>query len=484
MSGRVIVLRGDAAHLPLPDASVDAVVCDPPYGLEFMGKEWDTFKTGDGFRRSRNEADIGRDSVFGRTSKTSPEFITGNHQHREKPRFTADHMGKGFKAIPNTYEAGAPFQKWCESWARECLRVLKPGGYLLAFGGTRTSHRLTCGIEDAGFEIRDATADLTGREAPGLMWIYGSGMPKSRDAARSVDMQVCPLPGRHHMRKVPSNPKPDDHVCPESEEGQTWQGWGSTAKPAWEPIVVGRKPLVGTMGRNLLEYGTGALNLAACQVGTEPRVNNAGGAFSLQRVSRVEQGYRPNVTASRDEASEVAGRWPPNVIFSHAPECLPVGTRTIRGDNRTGGTAGAREASRTSVPTAEAVSRTGDCTVTPRWRHGTARPAARSLNWMRRAACSPRVRTRPGAGLTSSGSLRRVRRASRMRSPSGANSGGASRFFPVFHYEAKADTASRPRLPDGTTWPTVKPVPLIRWLLRLVVPPGGTVGDFFCGTNG
>ena len=110
------------------------------------------------------------------------------------------------------WESPASFQRWCTSWARECLRVLRPGGYLLAFGGSRTSHRLTCGIEDAGFEIRDATADLTGREAPGLMWIYGSGMPKSRDAARAVDMQVCPLPGRHHMRKVPSNPKPDDHV--------------------------------------------------------------------------------------------------------------------------------------------------------------------------------------------------------------------------------------------------------------------------------
>ena len=313
MTGRVIVLRGDAAHLPLPDASIDAVVCDPPYGLEFMGKEWDTFKTGDGFRRNRNEADAGRDSVFGRTSRTSPEYIRGGRLGKQpvigesdgtpfrrnegtpswaasgNPRCTNCGGTKYDRTRPNGCSCDAPvfpaesapqmavFQSWCESWARECLRVLKPGGYLLAFGGTRTSHRLTCGIEDAGFEIRDATADLTGREAPGLMWIYGSGMPKSRDAARAVDMQVCPLPGRHHMRKVPSNPKPDDHVCPESEEGQAWQGWGSTAKPAWEPIVVGRKPLVGTMGRNLLEYGTGALNLAACQVGTEPRVNNAGG---------------------------------------------------------------------------------------------------------------------------------------------------------------------------------------------------------------
>jgi len=103
----VVILRGDAARLPLPNEGVDAVVCDPPYALEFMGREWDAFEP-------------------------------------------------------------AAFQSWCATWARECLRVLKPGGHLLAFGGSRTWHRLTCGIEDAGFEVRDSVADLTGYDAPGL----------------------------------------------------------------------------------------------------------------------------------------------------------------------------------------------------------------------------------------------------------------------------------------------------------------------------
>src|SRR5690242_12528973 len=118
----------------LDACSIDSVVTDPPYGLEFMGKDWDG---SDGFRRSLNEADAGRDTVFGRTSRRAPEYKTSNI-----------------------------FQAWCNAWARECLRVLKPGGHLIAFGGSRTYHRLACAVEDAGFEIRDQ-----------LQWIYGSGFP-------------------------------------------------------------------------------------------------------------------------------------------------------------------------------------------------------------------------------------------------------------------------------------------------------------------
>ena len=144
--GPVTVYAGDCIEVlrSLPDASVHAVVCDPPYGLEFMGREWDG---ADGFRRSLNAADAGRENVFGRTSSTSPE-----------------------------YRADATFQRWCEAWASECLRVLKPGGHLLAFGGSRTWHRLAAGVEDAGFEIRDSIA-----------WLYGSGFPKSLDVAKAID---------------------------------------------------------------------------------------------------------------------------------------------------------------------------------------------------------------------------------------------------------------------------------------------------------
>ena len=126
----------------LPDASVDSVVTDPPYNLSFMGKGWDTFPI-----RKRGQGGTG---------------INSEHAG-----------GVEFKA---SAEASHAFQQWCEAWATECLRILKPGGHLLAFGGSRTWHRLACAVEDAGFEVRDSIA-----------WLYGSGFPKSLDVSKAID---------------------------------------------------------------------------------------------------------------------------------------------------------------------------------------------------------------------------------------------------------------------------------------------------------
>ena len=135
----------------IADASVDAVVTDPPYGLEFMGKEWDApWKQG---------ADVHAEARNRRAEEMGDE---------NKRRYIASAVNK--------YAAGLPFQQWCEMWATECLRVLKPGGHLLAFGGTRTWHRLACAVEDAGFEVRDSIA-----------WMYGSGFPKSLDVSKAID---------------------------------------------------------------------------------------------------------------------------------------------------------------------------------------------------------------------------------------------------------------------------------------------------------
>lgn len=408
MTGRVIVLRGGAAHLPLPDASIHAVVCDPPYGLEFMGREWDTFKTGDGFRRSRNEADAGRGNVFGRTSRTSPEYITDVKPSAARIRERVDGRtnpasGKSTTRTPEAYVAGSTFQRWCEAWAGECLRVLKPGGYLLAFGGTRTWHRLVCGLEDAGFEIRESVADLTGYDAPGLMWTYGSGFPKSANVSRAIDRKM-----------VPGETDP-----PVSSEGVPWSGWGTALKPGWEPIAVARKPLAGTVAANVLTYGTGALNIDGCRldgvkdVPASPRRAPQGPAYG-------ELGNDPGTGSGWDRN---VGRWPPNVLLSEDA---------------------AAEMDRQSGITSE---------------------TARTLN--RNGA-----RQMDGWGL-----------AAESKGVVHGDSGGASRFFPVFRYEAKADASERPRLPDGTAWPTVKPVALMRWLVRLVTPPGGTILDPFCGTG-
>jgi DNA modification methylase len=153
MDGRVVLHCGDCLEVmaSFESNSVDAFVTDPPYGLEFMGREWDG---ADGFRRALNAADVGRESVFGRTSRKSPE-----------------------------YKTGPVFQQFMHAMACEALRVLKPGGHLVAFAGTRTYHRLACAIDDAGFEVRDM-----------LSWLYGSGFPKSLDVAKAMDKRGGALP--------------------------------------------------------------------------------------------------------------------------------------------------------------------------------------------------------------------------------------------------------------------------------------------------
>jgi hypothetical protein len=152
---KVTLYAGDCLDVlrELPDASVDAVVTDPPYGLEFMGKDWDRFD-------QTPAAWATRDKSEDLTGKSSSPFLA---------------------ASVNKYAAGLPFQQWCHLWTVECLRVLKPGGHLLAFGGTRTYHRLACAVEDAGFEVRDFIA-----------WLYGSGFPKSLDVTDALGRIVPP----------------------------------------------------------------------------------------------------------------------------------------------------------------------------------------------------------------------------------------------------------------------------------------------------
>src|SRR5688500_4525271 len=180
----VRVLEGDCRDVlrTLPTESVHSIVTDPPYHLT-TGKKGGT-----------GPASVNLDSPYGRSRITTGGF-----------------MGA-------TWDGGdVAFQP--DTW-RECLRVLKLGGHLLAFGGSRTYHRLACAVEDAGFEIRDQ-----------IMWLYGSGFPKSTNL------------------------------------GGDWDGWGTALKPAHEPIVVARKPLIGTVAANVLAHGSGALNIAGCRVG-------------------------------------------------------------------------------------------------------------------------------------------------------------------------------------------------------------------------
>lgn len=409
--GQVTLFLGDCLDVlaGMDEASVDAIATDPPYGLEFMGSEWDG---ADGFRRSLNPADAERDSVFGRASRTGPEHATGKpadarigppsgrdgqpdaahnastflvtrnmpescstgNGYSEKPRWTADHMGKGFKQLPNHYEAGNLYQEWCLAWATLALRVLRPGGHMLAFGGARTVHRLTCGIEDAGFEIRDS-----------IDWIYAQGFPKSLNIG---------------------------------------DGLGTGLKPAHEPIVVARKPLAGTVRQNVAAHGTGALNIDACRVPATDQKGSWAGASKASGTVYAQDAYSKAWTASEDASP--GSRWPPNVLLGE--------DAAAELDRQSGVlTSGANPSRRGSDKFRDAYG-----------------------EFAGQQACVPQR---------------------------GADQGGASRFFPVFRYEAKAGSAERPRGDDGTAHPTVKPLELMRWLVRLVTPVGGLVLDPFGGSG-
>lgn len=204
-----------------------------------------------------------------------------------------------------------------EIWA-ECLRVLKPGGHLLAFAGTRTQHRMAVRIEDAGFEIRDMIA-----------WVYGSGFPKSLDVSKALeayaktgrsDSQVTGdgrsrLPSQHYKDFRRGNaPKADFN--PTTDAARQWQGWGTALKPALEPITVARKPLVGTVAANVLEHGTGALNTDGCRIEGRERTD-----YGLANSTRSQGSTYGGPSASADFDSS-KGRWPANLIHDGSEEVL------------------------------------------------------------------------------------------------------------------------------------------------------------------
>ena len=304
---KVTLHHGDCLDVlaTLPDASVDAVVTDPPYGL----------------------------------ANTDPAHVIETLQHwiggeRDYLPGGRGFMGKEWDAfVP-------PVAVW-----DECLRVLKPGGHVLAFAGSRTVDLMTLGLRLAGFDIRDS-----------LAWMYGSGFPKSMNVSKAIDKAAGAA----------------------TDAAREWEGWGTTLKPAFEPIVMARKPLTGTVAANVLEHGTGALNIDACRI-----------AGDVPSVPQPRYGVRDGITGfgsgegrNGEMSAAPGGRWPANVILDESQ--------------------------------------------------------AAALD----------------------------------------EQAPASHFF----YVAKAPKSERPVV-DGVAHPTVKPLSLASWLVRLVLPPGGTVLEPFAGSG-
>jgi DNA modification methylase len=539
------VLHGNCLDvLPtLPDCSVDSIVTDPPYGLEFMGKDWDAPWKGKASREF-NEIKEGELGGF----KKLPNHSRVNNlkcQNCDKWKFSSNPCKCDKPAFPNArLSAMVEYQLWFQQVAAECLRVLKPGGHLLAFGGTRTYHRMAVAIEDAGFEIRDS-----------IHWITGSGFPKSLDVSKAIDKtngetdrlvkfvqwmkttglkakQINHIIGkadvgshylrldqpaiptaklwallRSHISEVPGwvdelvarieaerevigskdstllavapgegrdrPPVELDITAPATDAAKQWQGWGTALKPAHEPIVVARKPLVGTVAGNVLQWGTGALNIDGTRVGTTDKPRQSNTEKSDCNQVAFGTGWQ------KSGETPAAGRWPANIVFTHNHDCGDLCTEgcPVKELDQQSGTSKSGKGVTVSSPTALGQGNG--------WNAHENRPVE-FQNY--------------------------------------ADSGGASRFFTVtewdapFRYVAKPGKRERnaglnhldekPSLSavgmgmvTASNWgdpaqivyerktahtnhhPTVKPLALMRWLVRLVTPPGGTVLEPFAGSG-
>lgn len=391
------VLHGDCRErmAELAECSVDAIVSDPPYGL-VQGKKGGT-----------GVASINLDSPYGRARIGTGQGPGG-------------FMGCAWdSAVPGP-----------EFWTA-ALRVAKPGAYLVAFGGTRTFHRLACAIEDAGWELRDT-----------LGWLYGSGFPKNHDAAKAIDKhygltgETVPA-GDPVKRMIPGADQnatgswikdngreyqPGEYR-PAHPDAVRWQGWGTALKPAWEPIILARKPLAGTVAANVLAHGTGALNIDGCRVGTEGGSTIPSG-MDRYNAKNAEHGYRPGAyEQGKPPPPAPAGRWPANILHDGSDEVLAA------------------------FPDSDGQ--------------------------------QARARTDSAAqGNSVFGALRHVINNPEPR----GDSGSAARFF----WSPKASTAERnlglgPS--DQNRHPTVKPIDLMAYLCRLVCPPGGVILDPFMGSG-
>lgn len=475
--------------------SIDAVVCDPPYDL---------------LQASR----VG-----------SPRRNVGNSPAGRTGSGAGGFMGLAWDAT------GIAFDK--KFW-KEVLRVLKPGGHLLAFGGTRTWHRMVCAIEDAGFEVRECYA-----------WLYATGFPKSLNVSKAIDAKMKygksssialskneknrPIIGK--VKRLVSkgrrasegtgdhgvkanmerwlNYEEKDVAITKSltKEASEWEGWGTATKPAFEPIAVARKPLEGSVAENVLEWGTGAINVDGCRVGKDT-ITQRQKDMSKYHGNNLGAGSHTHMTGV---TTTTTGRWPSNVLFTHHPDCECIGNGKVKSTNCNSG----------GKPNGRLWVDNGHWKERKPGGYADKEGTETVLVWNCVEGCPIRLldqqsgdRSSPWIGNSNDGAKGGKMFGGSEQSvsdkPEYRDSGGASRFY----FQSKASPSERHEgcrklfwrhkngelvriskrkarklqkrgetVLKGNMHPTVKPVQLLRYLCRLVTPKGGVVLDPFNGSG-
>ena len=409
MTDRYTLHAGDCRDVMrnYPADHFDSIVSDPPYGLSFMGKGWD-------------------------------------------------------RGVPG------------EEFWREALRVAKPGAHLLAFGGSRTFHRLTVAIEDAGWEIRDV-----------VCWLYGSGFPKSLDVSKAIDKAagaereiVGRKTGRsatpvsdmrggkmHALGPIAGGFDASAITAPATDAAREWSGWGTALKPAWEPIIVARKPLVGTVAANVTRYGTGAINIDGCRVASTNKTPPPAAGYG-RKITDVAYGIAgdPNFNTTGTDSHPNA-RWPANVMHDGSDE-------VVAGFPTTGPAQASMRGDRTGVVTDWG----GPNTL--RGHNDAGGSAARFFY------CAKASRTDRDEGCDHLPGYQGHEVVQRKEGSAGLNSprAGAGRTITDVREFGGAQHTADVQLAKNFH-PTVKPTDLMRYLARLVTPPDGLLLDPFMGSG-
>lgn len=315
--GNITIYHGDSFEIvPKLGKTFSTVITDPPYGLEFMGRKWDSLGIDepDGYDKRTIVANPSDTGGFQTSSG-------GNPYSRSRIRFNAPKNDK------------LAMQLWHQKWGEVIIGHMYPGGIALVYGGTRTHHRMMCGIEDAGFEIRDC-----------LFWAYGSGFPKSLSLDKAIDghlgverevvgSRITNVGMQGNRFAVGSEAGEIDITIPATAEARIWMGYGTALKPSIEPIPVFMKPIDGTFAENALKYGVAGFWIDGARIPVNPDIDDMLRETSRQpRESQTwEQGSGFKNENNSLTGVHEKGRWPANFILSHTPLCKPIGTARIKG---------------------------------------------------------------------------------------------------------------------------------------------------------